>query len=175
MKIVSRRALAEQAARIDRLRNRAERAENALRTAEVNALRHAGDAIEAAIQRTLSEYPDEPAMSVRVLGMRAAQRIVAGDLTEDIGPVAAACRCDESDADPYQCEADDCTGYFSELNPFGGSRPVNERSTEVSRVCPVCGWKTSVWHVDDGSAEAELYSHVARRHGGSYEKASTPR
>lgn len=83
---------------------------------------------------------------------------------------APVCRCDEPGADPYACEAEDCTGYFSELNPHGsGARPVNEPSAEVSRACPVCSWRTSVWHVDDGSAEAELHDHVTRRHDGNYE------
>lgn len=78
------------------------------------------------------------------------------------------CRCDEPDADPYECEADDCSGYFSELNPFGGgSRPVEGRDAKISRTCG-CGWSTSVWHVDDGSAEAELHDHVTRVHGGTY-------
>ncbi|NUP53411.1 MAG: hypothetical protein HOW97_39735 [Catenulispora sp.] len=62
------------------------------------------------------------------------------------------CRCDEPD--------------------FGGGRPVNEPSAKVSRVCPVCDWTTSVWHVDDGSAEAELHRHVQNAHDGSYEKES---
>lgn len=83
-----------------------------------------------------------------------------------------ACRCDEPGADPYACEAEpeDCSGEFSELNPHGVSaRPVNETSAKVSRACPVCPWRTSVWHVDDGSAEAELHEHVTRRHDGNYE------
>ncbi|MFF7880937.1 hypothetical protein ACH40F_08340 [Streptomyces sp. NPDC020794] len=79
---------------------------------------------------------------------------------------AAVCRCDEPGADPYSCEADDCSGHFSELNPFGGARPVNEPSAEVSRTCG-CGWRTTVWHVDDGSAEEELHDHVTRVHGGT--------
>jgi hypothetical protein len=82
------------------------------------------------------------------------------------------CRCDEPGADPYACEAEpeDCSGHFSELNPHdSGARPVNEPSAEVSRSCPVCSWRTSVWHVDDGSAEAELHDHVTRRHDGGYE------
>lgn len=79
---------------------------------------------------------------------------------------AAKCRCDEPGSDPYACEADDCSGHFSELNPFGaGTRPVNEPSAEVSRRCADCDWRTSVWHVDDGSAEAELHGHVSRVHG----------
>lgn len=78
---------------------------------------------------------------------------------------AAVCRCNESDADPYACEADDCTAEFSELNPFSGARPVNEPSAEVSRRCGRCGWRTSVWHVDDGSAEEELHGHTVRAHG----------
>lgn len=81
----------------------------------------------------------------------------------------AKCRCDEPGADPYACEAEpeDCSGEFSELNPFGGARPVNEPSAEVSRTCK-CGFRTSVWHVDDGSAEEELHGHVTRVHGGAY-------
>jgi hypothetical protein len=78
------------------------------------------------------------------------------------GPIT--CRCDEPDADPYECEADDCTHEFSELNPFGRGRPVNTPSAEVSRACKTCGWTTSVWHVDDGSADEELHRHVARDH-----------
>lgn len=80
---------------------------------------------------------------------------------------AAVCRCDEPDADPYSCEADDCTAEFSELNPFGGGGPVEGHDAKVSRVCG-CGWRTSVWHVNDGSAEAELHGHVVRVHGGTY-------
>ena len=67
------------------------------------------------------------------------------------------CRCDEPGADPYACEAEpeNCCGYFSELNPHGGSaRPVNVRNAEVSRPCPVCVWRTSVWHVDDRDPRA---------------------
>jgi hypothetical protein len=74
------------------------------------------------------------------------------------------CRCGEPDVDPYACEADDCSWEFPELNPFAGARPVNEPSAEVSRVCGWCGWRTSVWHVDDGSAEEELYRHKWRFH-----------
>jgi hypothetical protein len=85
----------------------------------------------------------------------------------------AVCRCAEPDADPYACEAEDCTAEFSELSPFGGTPYGAERDAKVSRRCPVCGWHTSVWHVDDGSAEEELHGHVTRLHGGSYEKAST--
>lgn len=75
--------------------------------------------------------------------------------------------------DPYSCEADDCHGSFSELNPFGGSRSVNEASAEVFCVCGQCDYRTSVWHVDDGSAEEELHRHVARVHGGTYPQAET--
>lgn len=83
-------------------------------------------------------------------------------------PPAVKCRCGEPDADPYACEADDCTAEFSELNPFGsGARPVHVASAEVSRKCGTCGWTTSVWHVDDGSAEEELYRHSVREHGGT--------
>jgi hypothetical protein len=81
------------------------------------------------------------------------------------------CTCDQPDADPYTCpaEPDDCTGEFSELNPFGlSARSVNEPSAEVSRVCRTCGWRTSVWHVDDGSAEEELHRHTVAAHNGEY-------
>lgn len=92
-------------------------------------------------------------------------------LTADVAAIAEqadiVCRCDEPGADPYSCEADDCSGYFSELNPFGGARPVNERSAEVSRKCGQCGFRTSVWHVDDGSAGAELHEHTVRVHVGT--------
>lgn len=44
--------------------------------------------------------------------------------------------------------------------------PVHGRDAKVSRVCGTCGWRTSVWHVDDGSAEVELNGHVVRAHGG---------
>lgn len=85
------------------------------------------------------------------------------------GPIEnTVCRCDEPDADPYACEADDCSGEFSELNPFGGgSGPVQGHDAKVSRTCG-CGFRTTVWHVDDGSAEAELHEHVTRVHGGTY-------
>lgn len=81
-----------------------------------------------------------------------------------IDPVPA-CRCDEPDADPYACEADDCTARVSELNPFGGG-PVHGHDAKVSRPCGQCDYRTSVWHVDDGSAEEELHGHVLRVHGG---------
>jgi hypothetical protein len=78
----------------------------------------------------------------------------------------AKCRCDEPDADPYACEAEECSGYFSELNPFGGG-PVQGHDAKVSRTCR-CGWHTSEWHVADGSAEEELHDHVTSVHGGVY-------
>lgn len=78
------------------------------------------------------------------------------------------CRCSEPDVDPYACEAEDCTHEFSELNPFdGGSGPVEGHDAKVSRACG-CGFRTTVWHVADGSAEAELHEHVVRVHGGVY-------
>ncbi|MFF4752684.1 hypothetical protein ACWD5R_11290 [Streptomyces sp. NPDC002514] len=97
----------------------------------------------------------------------------ADGITQRIAPVqalredetAAVCQCGKPGADPYSCEADDCSGHFSELNPFAGARPVDERSAEVSRKCGACGWRTTVWHVDDGSAEQELHEHVVRVHG----------
>lgn len=87
------------------------------------------------------------------------------------------CRCPLDDEprpfapvfDPYMCEASDCHGYTSETDPFGGGsywRSAHTPSAEVSRRCQTCGWTTSVWHVDDGSAEDELYRHTVRAHGG---------
>lgn len=78
---------------------------------------------------------------------------------------APRCRCDEPGADPYACEADDCSGEFSELNPFGGD-PVQGHDAKVSRPCGRCEFRTSLWHVDDGSAEEELHRHVIRVHDG---------
>lgn len=80
--------------------------------------------------------------------------------------VASVCRCGEPGVDPYVCEADDCTYDFPELNPFGGG-PVQGHDAKVSRKCSLCGWHTSVWHVDDGSAEEELHGHIVRAHGSS--------
>lgn len=89
----------------------------------------------------------------------------------------AVCRCPQDDDvwrpfapvfDPYQCEADGCHGYTSESNPFAIGRSVHESSAEVSRTCCQCAFRTSVWHVDDGSAEEELHRHVSRVHGDSY-------
>ncbi|MDX5568442.1 hypothetical protein PYK79_41305 [Streptomyces sp. ID05-04B] len=82
----------------------------------------------------------------------------------------AVCRCPVDDEwrpfapvfDPYQCEADNCVYEFSELSPFSG--PVHGVDAKVFRVCK-CGWSTSTWHVDDGSAEEELHRHAARAHG----------
>jgi hypothetical protein len=88
----------------------------------------------------------------------------------------AVCRCPQDDDvwrpfapvfDPYQCEADDCHGYTSESNPFAIRRSVHEPSAKVSRKCGQCAFRTSVWHVDDGSAEEELHGHIARTHGGT--------
>ncbi|HEY8985699.1 MAG TPA: hypothetical protein VIU15_39775 [Streptomyces sp.] len=87
----------------------------------------------------------------------------------------AKCHCDQPDADPYACpaEPEDCSGEFLELNPHSGTRPVDVASAKVSRTCPTCGWQTETWHIDDGSAEADLHKHVTRAHSGSYkEKAS---
>lgn len=83
-----------------------------------------------------------------------------------VGESAPRCRCGEPDADPYACEAEpeDCSGEFSELNPFGGG-PVHGHDAKVSRPCGQCEFRTSLWHVDDGSAEEELHRHVVRVHG----------
>ncbi|MER6534377.1 hypothetical protein ABT215_11300 [Streptomyces sp900105755] len=108
------------------------------------------------------EQPTQAQIKARMLARRAARKAV--------------CRCprDEDDYyrpfapvfDPYACEADDCHGHTSELNPFGMSRSVHEPSAEVSVKCGQCDFRTSVWHVDDGSAEEELHGHVVRVHGG---------
>ena len=93
---------------------------------------------------------------------------VPHDLPEAGATERPVCRCHEPDADPYECEANDCHGEFSELNPFGGG-PVRGTDAKVSKVCG-CGFRTTVWHVDDGSAEAELHGHVVAVHGGTYPK-----
>jgi hypothetical protein len=110
------------------------------------------------------EQPTERQIKARMLARRNARKDV--------------CRCPLDDEwrpfapvfDPYMCEASDCHGYRSEEDPFGGgsySRSVHTPSAEVFRVC-TCGWRTTVWHVDDGSAEEELHGHVTREHGGVY-------
>ncbi|MEU9606188.1 hypothetical protein [Streptomyces sp. NPDC048057] len=73
------------------------------------------------------------------------------------------CRCDDG-ADPYECEAEGCTYEFSELNPRGGTRPIYGSDAKISRTCPQCPYRTSVWHVDDGSADEELYRHQRAEH-----------
>jgi hypothetical protein len=108
------------------------------------------------------ERPTERQIKARMLARRNARKDV--------------CRCPLDDEwrpfapvfDPYMCEASDCHGYRSEEDPFGGgsySRSVRTRSAEVSRPCGQCEFRTSVWHVDDGSAEEELHGHVVRVHG----------
>jgi hypothetical protein len=109
------------------------------------------------------EQPTEAQIKARMLARRNARKAV--------------CRCPQGDEwrpfapvfDPYMCEASDCHGYRSEEDPFGGGsywRSVHTPSAEVSRKCGRCGWRMSVWHVDDGSAEEELHGHVVRVHGG---------
>ncbi|WP_406156883.1 hypothetical protein [Streptomyces canus] len=111
------------------------------------------------------EQPTQAQIKARMLARRNARKDV--------------CRCPQDDEwrpfapvfDPYMCEASDCHGYRSEEDPFGGglySRSVRTRSAEVSRPCGQCKFRTSVWHVDDGSAEEELHGHVTRVHGGMY-------
>lgn len=107
------------------------------------------------------ERPTEAQIKARMLARRNARKAV--------------CRCPLDDEwrpfapvfDPYACEASECHGYTSEINPFGGGGPVHGVDAKVSRTCG-CGWVTSVWHVDDGSAEEELHGHVVRVHGGYY-------
>jgi hypothetical protein len=77
MPFVSRRAMAEQERAMRLLRAR-------IATAELDALVKASDAIDAAIARIHREHPNEPAMGIRCLGMRAAQRLVIGDKSEEI-------------------------------------------------------------------------------------------
>lgn len=106
------------------------------------------------------ERPTEAQVKARMLARRNARKSV--------------CRCPQDDerrpfapvVDPYSCEAVDCHGHFPELSPFGFG-PVAGWDAKVFRVCG-CGWRTSSWHVDDGSAEAELHGHVVRVHGGIY-------
>lgn len=107
------------------------------------------------------EQPTQAQIKARMLARRNARKAV--------------CRCPLDDEwrpfapvfDPYACEASECHGYTSEINPFGGGGPVHGVDAKVSRTCG-CGWVTSVWHVDDGSAEEELHGHVVRVHGGDY-------
>lgn len=113
------------------------------------------------------ERPTEAQIKARMWARRAARKAV--------------CRCPVDDEwrpfapvfDPYQCEASDCHGYTSETDPFGGGgaywRSVHTRSAEVSRKCDRCSFRTTVWHVDDGSAEEELERHIARIHRGGAE------
>ncbi|MFI8535445.1 hypothetical protein ACIGMX_35010 [Streptomyces aquilus] len=104
------------------------------------------------------EQPTEAQIKARMLARRNARKAV--------------CRCPQDDErrpfapviDPYMCEAVDCHGYFSELNPFGGGRAAGH-DAQVSRTCGRCGWKTSTWHVADGSAESDLHDHMVRAHG----------
>jgi hypothetical protein len=105
------------------------------------------------------ERPTERQIKARMLARRNARKSVCRCPQDDDGPRPFA-----PVVDPYSCEADDCHGYFAELSPFGGGGPVPGHDAKVSRVCGVCGWRTSVWHVDDGSAEEELHRHVTRVH-----------
>lgn len=106
------------------------------------------------------ERPTERQIKARMVARRVARKAV--------------CRCPLDDEwrpfapvfDPYMCEASDCHGYRSEEHPFGYVRSVHAPSAEVSRKCGRCDYRTSVWHVDDGSAEEELHGHVVRVHGG---------
>jgi hypothetical protein len=125
---------------------------------------------------TLARVEESERVAAALLSPEAARS--AEKLTALLAPTQALredepapkCRCDEPGADPYSCEADDCTGEFSELNPFGGG-PVQGHDAKVSRTC-TCGWRTTVWHVADGSAEEELHGHIVRVHGGTAPEAS---
>lgn len=105
------------------------------------------------------EQPTQAQIKARMLARRNARKAVCRCPQDDWRPFAPV-------FDPYACEASDCYGYTSETNPFAIRRSVHEPSAEVSRKC-WCGWRTSVWHVDDGSAEAELHGHVVQVHGGA--------
>lgn len=110
------------------------------------------------------EQPTQAQIKARMVARRNARKDVCRcPLDDDYRPFAPV-------FDPYMCEASDCHGYRSEEDPFGGgsySRSVHTPSAEVSRKCGQCGYRTSVWHVDDGSAEEELHRHVVGAHGGS--------
>ncbi len=95
-----------------------------------------------------------------------AAKVLHGFLGPDVTMTRVQCQCHLPDADPYACEADDCTYEFPELSPFSGG-PVEGRDAKVSKVCGSCDWRTSVWHVDDGSAEEELHRHMSSVHGAS--------
>lgn len=109
------------------------------------------------------EQPTQAQIKARMLARRNVRTAVCRcPLDDDYRPFAPV-------FDPYRCEVSDCHGYRSEEDPFGGglySRSVRTRSAEVSRPCDRCEFRTTVWHVDDGSAEEELHRHVVRVHGG---------
>jgi hypothetical protein len=158
----------ETAAELERLR---------ARVAELEAERQStNESLDIAVRELRTSYAERARREAHP-GRRQAWRMlaqveeserVANALLTPEAPVVerAVCRCGEPDADPYACEAEDCTAEFSELNPFGGG-PVEGFDAKVSKVCG-CGWRTSVWHVNDGSAEAELHGHVVSVHDGVY-------
>lgn len=49
----------------------------------------------------------------------------------------------------------------------GHDCPPPDETPKVSRPCGQCEFRTTVWHVDDGSAEEELHRHVVGAHGGA--------
>ncbi|WP_441251178.1 hypothetical protein [Kitasatospora sp. McL0602] len=76
------------------------------------------------------------------------------------------CRCDEPDADPHECEADDCTMRNHLLGVAGGGGSEARRAQSgVTVVCPIprCGWSRH-WSTVDGSAQEDLYRHTTRAH-----------
>ena len=111
----------------------------------------------------LWEQPTQAQIKARMVARRNARKDVCRcPLDDDYRPFAPV-------FDPYMCEASDCHGYRSEEDPFGGGsywRSVHTPSAAVSRPCGQCEFRTSLWHVDDGSAEEELHRHVVRVHGG---------
>ena len=119
------------------------------------------------------EQPTSAQILARMRARRAARKAVCRCPLDDYLPPFAPV------FDPYACEADDCHGYTSETSPFGGGdggmylRSVTTVSAEVSRKCSTCGWRTTVWHVDDGSAEEELHRHAVRTHGARPERTTS--
>lgn len=137
------------------------------RVAELEAERHTtNEALDDAVQ-ALRARPSCPCPPADQPGPHQLGCPLAEVPRASVAESAPRCRCDEPGADPYACEADDCTGEFSELNPFASSAgPVHGHDAKVSRPCDRCEFRTTVWHVDDGSAEEELHRHVVRVHGG---------
>lgn len=162
-----------ESARVDGQRLRAERAEVGNEIARFGIYGAALPAAKALVKRADELVTENAQLRARVAGLEAERHSTNEALDDAVQELrrrqtdaAPKCRCDEPNADPYACEAEDCTGEFPELNPFGGG-PVQGHDAKVSRTCG-CGWRTSEWYVADGSAEEELHGHVTSVHGGVY-------